>query len=85
MKKTLVSTLSVLFVLAGCSEKEETAAVDPMIAMSEKIDMQDGIMTCKVDAVTFGVEHESSARACVKNTSVEICKKYFAEAVCLPE
>lgn len=85
VKKITVSLFGALFLLVGCGEKEETPAVDPMHLMSEKIDREDGIRTCKVDAVTFGENHEVAAKACVKNTSIEICEKYFAKAVCVAE
>lgn len=84
MKKIIVSLVGALFILAGCGEKEESPKVDPMLSMSEKIDMEDGIMQCKVDAATYGKDHEQGAKVCARNTSLEICEKYFSVAVCKP-
>lgn len=84
MKKMIVSLVGALFILAGCGEKEETPKVDPMVSMSEKIDMEDGIMQCKADAATFGKDHVKGGQVCAQNTSIEICEKYFSETVCSP-
>lgn len=81
----IVSLVGALFILAGCGEKEEAPKVDPMVSMSEKIDMEDGIMQCKVDAATLGKDHVDAAKHCLQETSLEICEKYFSAAVCSPD
>lgn len=85
MKKIIVSLVGALFILAGCGEKEETPKVDPMVSMSEKIDMEDGIMKCKVNSGTYGKDDPNSAKICLRETSLEICEKYFSAAVCSPD